>query len=439
MSSQSMGKRTFLGPAAAAAVLVLLLVPSRSSGQQPANSAPIHVSVIPDTHGAIAEILLHYDPDVALELEPVYRDLFEALPDNVRVTVLCPTAAAADDFISSWDSVLEGRVAYVINVGLPISIWARDRCIARQSLDLRNIGATFVPVASWQYEPEKSNDLLLQDILHEARLAPTVMNSPLHVEGGNVVSNMRHVFFGSNLLSENSELPESRLAVELSRLLGRAYLSVGDESGKVPWCHIDMYLTPISEDAVLVASPRFALTLLSADDACEDGTECCDDLLGSVCTSDTLQNQFDSVAALMQRNGYTVYRLPAIANVSDQWMITYNNILLDQHNGQRVAYIPIYDIPLLDRTALAIYRGLGFEVRTVDVSEIYERGGALRCIANVTRRRQQSGTPQRAGAYPGIRLLDLAGNQAFDGILQRCRHRLARRSHRNTWSSESWP
>ena len=431
--------RRFFGPALAAATLVLLFAPSRGSGQQLPNDAATRVGVIPDTHGAIAEILLHYDPDVSYELEPVYRDLFAALPNDVRVKVLCPTATAADDFISSWDSVLEGRVADVINVGLPISVWARDRCIARQSLDLRSIGATFVPVASWLYEPEKSNDLLLQDILHEARLAHTVMNSPLHVEGGNVVSNMRHVFFGSNLLSENSELPESRLAVELNRLLGRAYLSVGDESGKVPWCHIDMYLTPISEDAVLVASPRFACEFFSDYDDWEDDDEYCDELPGSVCPSDTLQNQFDGVAALMQRNGYKVYRIPAIVNVPDQWMITYNNILLDQHNEQRVAYIPVYDIPALDRTALAIYRGLGFEVRTVDVSAIYERGGALRCIANVMQRRQLSGTPQRASANRGIRLLDLAGNQSFDWILDRCRHRLARRSHRNPWSSESWP
>lgn len=439
MSNESMRKRRSLGLAVAAAILVVLVVPGRSSGQQLANSAAVHVGVIPDTHGAIAEILLHYDPDVSLKLEPVYRDLFAALPYDVRVKVLCPTAAAADDFISSWDSVLEGRVADVINVGLPISVWARDRCIARQSLDLRNSSATFVPVAPWEYEPEKSNDLLLQDILHEARLAPTVMDSPLHVEGGNVVSNVRHVFFGSNVLSENADLAELRLAAELSRLLGRPYLSVSDEFGNVPWCHIDMYLTPISEDAVLVASPRFAYALLSDHDDCEDGTESCDELLGSVCTSDTLQNQFDSVAALMQQNGYKVYRLPAIANVSDQWMITYNNILLDQHNGQRVVYMPVYDIPPLDRTALAIYRGLGFEVHAVDVSAIYDRGGALRCIANVTRRRQPSSTPKQAGAHGGIRLVDLAEAKAFDGILDRCRHRLARRSQRNTWSLERSP
>jgi len=439
VSNRSMRKRGFRGVAVAAAVLVLVFVSSRSFGQRLANNAVAGVGVIPDTHGAIAEILLHYDPDVYLELEPVYRDLFAALPYDVRVKVLCPTAAAADDFISSWDSVLEGRVADVINVGLPISVWARDRCIARQSLDLRSSSATFVPVAPWEYEPEKSNDLLLQDILHESRLAPTVMDSPLHVEGGNVVSNVRHAFFGSNVLSENGELAESRLAAELSRLLGRPYLSVGDEFGDVPWCHIDMYLTPISEDTVLVASPHFAFTLLSAHDDCEDDTEGCDELLGSVCPSDTLQNQFDSVAVLMQRNGYKVYRLPAIANVSDQWMITYNNILLDQHNGQRVVYMPVYNIPPLDRAALAIYRGLGFEVHAVDVSAIYERGGALRCIANVTRRRQSCSTPNQARAPGGIRLVNLAGAKAFDGILDRCRNRLAHRNQHNTWSQEGRP
>ena len=42
---------------------------------------------------------------------------------------------------------------------------------------------------------------------------------------------------------------------------------------------------------------------------------------------------------------------------------------------------------LLSEAAEAIYRGLGFEVKTVDVSGIYQLGGALRCTVNVTRRR----------------------------------------------------
>ncbi|UCC30063.1 MAG: agmatine deiminase family protein [Phycisphaerales bacterium] len=439
MSNRSMRTRGFRGLAVATAILLLVFVPSRSCGQQPANGAAARVGVIPDTHGAIAEILLHYDPDVSVELEPVYRDLFAALPDDVRVKVLCPTAAAVDDFISSWESVLEERVADVINVGLPISVWARDRCIARQPLDLRSRSATFVPVPPWSYEQQKHNDLLLQDILHEARLAPGVLDSPLHIEGGNVVSNARHVFFGANVFSENGHVSDSRLTTELERLFGRAYLSVGDEYGDVPWCHIDMYLTPISEDTVLVASPRFAHMLLSADDDSFDVPNCWDELGGTACPSDWLQERFDSVAALAQQHGYKVRRVPVITDVAKEWMVTYNNVLLDQRRGERVVYMPVYGVPPLDHVAAAIYRGLGFEVHTVDVSELYERGGALRCVANVTQRRQVLGPPARTVSGGRLRVIDLAEAQAFDGILDRSRHRLASRSQRNAWGQKSWP
>jgi hypothetical protein len=120
-------------------------------------------------------------------------------------------------------------------------------------------------------------------------------------------------------------------------------------------------------------------------------------------------------------------------------MITYNNILIDERDGREIVYMPVYNVPPLDETAAAIYRGLGFEVHTVDVSQVYDLGGALRCMVNVTQRRQPNNIPRRSNAGNGMRLVDLAGDQSFNGILDRCRHRLAKRSHRNTWSSENLP
>jgi hypothetical protein len=434
-----MRRSRLCGLAAGAILLLTFCGPGRSWAQHTFGDALSRVSVIPDSQGAIAEILLHYDPDVSIELDPLYNDLLTALPRDVRIKVLCPSAGAVDDFIQSWECLLDGRSVDVINVGLPLSIWARDRCIARQSLDLRTMGATFVPVDRWEYEPEKTNDLLLQDILYEARLAPAVMDSPLHVEGGNIVSNGRHVFFGANVFFDNAGLPESQLAAELEWLLGRPYLSVGDELGKVPWSHVDMYLTPVGEDTVLVASPRLAYSLLSLDDDCGEDAEECDGFQNGVCPSDAWQEQFDAVAALMRENGYRVYRVPAIANVLDQWMITYNNVLMDQRDGQRIVYMPVYGVPSLDRAASAIYRGLGLEVRTVDVSAVFERGGALRCIVNVTRRAWASHIPKEATSGRRVRLINLGETHSFEGIVDRCRHRLAGRRRSTAWPEGALP
>lgn len=426
-------------PMRVACLLAGLLISGATYGQGPATHTAGQVGAVPDSHGAIAEILLHYDPNVTEELEPVYRDLFGTLPEDVRLKILCPTAEAAEDFIFAWELALDNRSVDVINVGLPLTVWARDRCIARQSKDLRHAAETFVPVAPSDYEEEKNNDLLLQDVLHEARLAPAVMDSPLHLEGGNVVSNRRHAFLGTNVLLDNDEMTRARLQNELQRILGRTPMRVGDPSGDVPWCHVDMYLTPIGDDTVLVASPRLATHLLSACETGEENEGWPETLSATTCPSDSLQDQFDQVAEQLRKQGYRVYRLPAIANVPEQWMVTYNNVILDERQGCRVVYMPIYGVPALDRAASRTYRRLGFEVNTVDVSRLFESGGALRCIANVTAR-WDAGNASRPGASDGrLRLINLAETLAFDGILDRCRHRLARRGLRHAWGSMATP
>jgi len=49
--------------------------------------------------------------------------------------------------------------------------------------------------------------------------------------------------------------------------------------------------------------------------------------------------------------------------------------------------MPTYDFPALDDYAAKVYTNLGFEVSRIDVSSLYENGGAIRCIVNVSRRR----------------------------------------------------
>ena len=45
---------------------------------------------------------------------------------------------------------------------------------------------------------------------------------------------------------------------ELLRVLGRPYVLVGDGQHLTPWCHVDMYLTPVDDETVLVASASVA-------------------------------------------------------------------------------------------------------------------------------------------------------------------------------------
>jgi N-dimethylarginine dimethylaminohydrolase len=266
---------------------------------------------------------------------------------------------------------------------------------------------------------------------------PSVLDSSLHIEGGNVVSNSRHVFAGENVLRENDDIPEEELAEELRTVFGREYILVGDDDGEVPWCHIDMYLTPISNDTVLVANPRMAELMLSRYDGDGQETELGGGSELGACPSDLFQQRFDAVAALVQSRGYRVLRLPALAEAPDEWMVTYNNVIMDHRAGRRVVYMPVYDIPELDRLAATIYRSLGFEVRTIDVSEVYSRGGAIRCLANVTERRRAGVVAKKSTQDRRVRLLDLAGSRQYERLLHRSGERLARRGSRHSrrWST----
>lgn len=419
------------------AVIALNLLLAAGAGPlySPLDSSHDCAGVLPDSSGTISEILLHYDPELAVELTPLYRDFLGSLPDDVRVVVLCPSEEAAQGFIDSWQPMLRRRTVYVINVGLPVTVWARDRYISRQYGETAARSRGFVPVTYETYEPEKHNDLLVLELLGQSRIMPSVLDSALHVEGGNVVANKRHVFIGANILEDNEEIAQRDLVDEMERLAGREYVLVSDRSGQVPWCHVDMYMTPVTEDIAIVASPRMALNLMSTD--AEEEEQTVDRLFSDTCVADPVQRRFDDVAAFMRRRGYRVYRLPAIIDVPDESMITYTNVIMDRRDGRRIIYMPIYHIPDLDDAAAALYHSLGFEVRTVDVSEIYPLGGAVRCLVNVTQRRRVDSNHTLRGQRKGIWFMNLAGSDQYEHLLYTSGERLATRGrrHNRLWSA----
>ncbi|MBN2563364.1 MAG: agmatine deiminase family protein [Phycisphaerae bacterium] len=370
--------------------VLLCIAPVTALGQDDGLSRPSSAVVIPDTEGAIADVLLHYDPAWEPELAPLYRDLFLALPADVRLKIACSSGDAITSFVRTWGHLAAwgGREVFLVNVNLPISIWARDRYIARQRSGQQEVAPAFVPSTWSSYEEEKNNDCIIPSFLWRASLGPPVLRTWLHIEGGNLASNKRHVFVGANVLDDNaSSYTPGDVARELRTIIGRDYVLVQDYCGGVPWCHVDMYLTPVDEETVLVASPALVRSLLSVSAPSPRATRNTDDECEPPGNTDEFQTRLDGVAGLLRRHGYKVYRLPVIADPQEEWMISYNNALMEQRDGQRIVYMPVYQLGKIDRAAADVYAGLGFEVRPVDVSRLYRHGGALRCVANVTVRR----------------------------------------------------
>jgi N-dimethylarginine dimethylaminohydrolase len=357
--------------------------------QAPVPSGP--EEIVADDGGPIAEIVLQYSAHSEPELGPVFTDLFRQLPAGVRILVCCSTRECQDQFLSKWgpNAVASGREVHIVNVNRPLSVWARDRRIARQHTN-GIPAACFVPTAHVNYDDEKHNDMLLPTLLWSTGLVPRVSLTAFHLEGGNVVANRRHVFVGGNVVVENKHRfsGEDHAVEELQRIFHREPLLLKGDAGQIPWCHTDMYITPLSERRVLVASPAAGLGALgersfqlATDEEDEDPWECDDTSPGSAA-----QKCFDAVAEEIRARGYEVVRMPALVNVDQDWMVTYNNVLLEEYGDRRVVYMPVYGIPRLDDLAETLYTELGYEVRRIDVSSIFHLGGAVRCLVNVTQR-----------------------------------------------------
>ena len=347
--------------------------------------------IVSDNGGAIAELLLHYAVESEPELGQIYRDLFRQLPGDVRLQICCPSRKSVDEFAARWGpaAMWKGREVHVVNVDRPISVWARDRRISRQHPS--NLpAASFVPASHSSYDEEKTDDLLLQTLLWPTGLVPGVMLTTFHLEGGNVVANEQHVFIGTNLFTDNANrfpTPEY-MSQELLRTFGRQAITVQGKDGEVPWCHTDMYLTPVTNNLVLVANPSEGIALLGGATRCDarKGDQPVELSFNLTDARSPLQRRFDDVADQVRARGYEVRRIPALMNVEQDWMVTYNNVLMDERNGRRSVYMPVYNIPLLDQAAAQVYQDLGFDVYGIDVSAIFRLGGAIRCLANVTLR-----------------------------------------------------
>jgi len=381
---------------------------------------------ISDTQGAIAAVRLHYDPKVDLELQSLYFDLFEKLPHDVRVTVLCPDRTSARRFQTMWGGYItsDGRDLTVVSIGGDLTLWARDRYLARQSRDLRDAGDGYAPSPDPSYGTPRLNEVIIQEDLSYFGVAPVVHDAPIHFEGGNVVSNRRHVFIGANLLPDNPSIPGAELLERITEIMGRPVVIVDDGEGGVPWCHVDMYLTPVDENTMLVADVKTGVDLAEALDDQVLLEEEADPAADEETSLDYIQRQLDGVARQMAQRGYSVQRIPATVDPLGDWMVTYNNVLMEEREGRRVAYVPRYRIPALDAEAVRIYRGLGFEVRSVDVSQVYRWGGALRCLVNVTERRRSSITSNGAVQPRHIRFVDLADPPSGQFPHDECKTRL---------------
>jgi len=374
------------------------------------------IRLLADDGPPIQSMVLQYIEE--LPLDP-YLDMARAVPD-AQIIVATDTAQAALSFLEGIQAAGLGpeRLALAVTGGV-LSTWTRDTFQVGTTPD----GAPAVLLRRrlpgiLESEPDREVAKLVA-----RHLGPKteLLEPALFVEGGNLVAAEDFLIVGSNSLADNLGLAPDRAAFQrlLALELSRRVLIVGGPEGQVPLEHLDMYVTPIGANRVLVGDPRAAVALfsecssqaLAALEARFDGGDPDFDGL-SFSFGELLETNrapscwasFDQIADQLAREGLIVGRIPLLTTDQERELpiLTANNVL-QQHpsgatqsgatqsgatqSGAPEVMLPVYGIPAFDRATRAVWEAQGFVPHLIDASSIIDLQGSVRCLTQVLRRR----------------------------------------------------
>ncbi len=338
---------------------------------------PPHGPVLSDCDGAIEELVIQYVPEAAGIVETAYSEFLGSLPDEVTVRVICENKAAFEDF--------RGRLgAYSCEV-LPVytrhamTCWSRDRWLAFSAARDDNEVLVLAPgeehgFSVWQ---ERAGDEYVAfDLARALDGEVTAKRSGLFFDGGDFVCDEETVFVTPRVMERNysKSIPgPNELKVLLSETLQRKVVLLDD----APPHHAGMFMMPIGKRTCLVGSPSLARQILETDGK----------LFNTADFSTKTQARFDSVAQRCELNGYDVVRIPVAPFPDGRTYLTYLNVIIDERNGERTVFMPVYDnAAQLNEAAAKVWKDLGYKVVGIDCSDTYKHYGSLRCLVNVLRR-----------------------------------------------------
>ncbi len=415
-------------------VLLLLLPksPVSASSKRAALVKDRHASLplsqlLADNQGRIDHLLLHFaDYDII----PTLYGLLHSLPVDTKITIASPKGPRSRvlrSLLHHWPIKKPQRIA-VLPLSQTIDFWIRDDFVvaAEDKLVLPSrYGPTQLPASMKRLQQQVK--------IHG-------VHSSLRFDGGNVVTSEDHVFIGYNVilenLGENFSDPEALLQY-IKHLFGKSVVVVGGPAAPLPHEHIDMFLTPLSGNRLLLGDPRLATHVLKKHKSLlrktyskvyfneehtplpeaskallfntpdfvsrlqqdhkierEDEVERDEDVtLAALYAKNALVSTgklFDGIAADLRRKGFkNIVRVPILVNtgIDNGPFITYNNMLLESKGGRDIAYMPSYNIDVLDKAAQKILSAAGYKVVPIDVQNIAFYNGTLRCITQVLARK----------------------------------------------------
>jgi len=345
--------------------------------------------VLSECDGRLGELVIHYDPAAKDMVVQVYRDFLGALESDVSVHVVCPNQIAFDELTDTVGPVGCRLTPVVVNH--PMTTWSRDRWVALEPVANGSPTTLLSPLgeAAEEIWPARAGDERIGYDLATA-LAPAVraLRSSLYFDGGDFLADGENVFVVSRVLQRNIQhtvaTRDELLRILSSQLKRRVILL--DES---PDHHAGMFMVSVGQRRMLVGDPSLGRKCLATAGTGNDITVSngLANLPGGADFTPETQHLFDAVAAQCTTAGYQVIRLPVIPAHDARTYLTYANVLIDQRGPRRIVYLPFYQgCEPLNAAARAVWSGLGYEIRPVDCTSVYQHFGCLHCLVNVLRR-----------------------------------------------------
>ena len=346
--------------------------------------------------GSLTEVLVHYVPRLEGLIADAYEDFLGTLDPATRVIVIVPRADpdaggtpprdALARFLSRVNpsGALAARV-YAVDVDGPISVWSKDRALVLAPDAQATRTALAIPAPPDPRWKERANDW--RTLAQLASAIPDrfyVRQLPLDFDAGDFDVAGGKVLVDDNLVTKNrargvGDVGELRKLVE--NTFGLPVQVLGKADGDVPRHHMSMYMAALDGGVALVGDPRAGRALVGDAFAPGEIDPDTGDPLRADFSESTLA-RFDRAASDLAAAGWRVVRIPEVPFLDKTYM-AYTNGVYETRGGARVAWMPVFDIPVLDAAARAVYESLGWHVRPVRSRGLYAFHGTIGCLVNV--------------------------------------------------------